>query len=127
MNEPLARHRDVQRIVETLRDAGSPDGAARDEPDASSQRPALTSRQWEVLHGVAAGATNHQIGHRLGVSEATVRKHLEHVFERLQVSSRTEAAMAVSAYLDPAHPWGRQPPPPEPSGDGQPEIPPQVP
>lgn len=54
-------------------------------------RPQLTSRQWELLHLVAAGHTNGQIGRRLSISETTVRKHLEHIFERLQVTSRTAA------------------------------------
>ena len=53
--------------------------------------PALTPREWEVLHLVAAGRTNRQIGRQLSISEATARKHLEHVFARLGVSSRTEA------------------------------------
>lgn len=100
MNEPFAHHRAVQRVVAILRDGASPDaGGDRPTPDASPRRPRLTPRQWEVLHGVAAGETNHQIGHRLGLSEATVRKHLEHIFERLQVSSRTEAVMVVSDHL----------------------------
>jgi DNA-binding NarL/FixJ family response regulator len=40
---------------------------------------------------VAAGHTNAQIAHRLGVTEGTVRTHLENIYERLQVSSRTAA------------------------------------
>jgi DNA-binding NarL/FixJ family response regulator len=35
--------------------------------------------------------TNAQIGRRLGVSEGTVRTHLENIYRRLQVSSRTAA------------------------------------
>jgi DNA-binding CsgD family transcriptional regulator len=53
--------------------------------------PQLTRRQWELLGLVAAGHTNAQIGRRLGVTEGTVRKHLENVYTRLQVSSRTAA------------------------------------
>jgi DNA-binding CsgD family transcriptional regulator len=53
--------------------------------------PQLTPRHWELLHLVAAGHTNAQIGRRLGVSEGTVRKHLENIYTRLQVSSRTAA------------------------------------
>jgi DNA-binding NarL/FixJ family response regulator len=40
---------------------------------------------------VAAGHTNAQIARRLGVTEGTVRTHLENIYERLQVSSRTAA------------------------------------
>jgi DNA-binding NarL/FixJ family response regulator len=40
---------------------------------------------------VAAGHTNIQIARRLGISEGTVRVHLENIYERLGVPSRTAA------------------------------------
>ena len=51
----------------------------------------LTPRQREILQYVAAGLTNDQIARRLAVSPGTVRKHLEHIFARLDVTSRTAA------------------------------------
>lgn len=62
--------------------------------------PNLTPRQWEVLRRVATGASNTQIARALGLSEATVRKHLENVFLRLGVQSRTEAVARVLAFMD---------------------------
>ena len=62
--------------------------------DAERRRgnaPRLTPRHWELLRLVAAGHTNAQIAHRLGISEGTVRTHLENIYGRLQVSSRTAA------------------------------------
>jgi DNA-binding CsgD family transcriptional regulator len=53
--------------------------------------PQLTPRQRELLNLVAAGHTNTQIARSLGVSQATVRTHLEHIYGRLHVSSRTAA------------------------------------
>ncbi|MEU3462909.1 response regulator transcription factor [Streptomyces sp. NPDC006733] len=53
--------------------------------------PQLTPRQWQLLHLLAAGHTNVQIGRRLGVSEGTVRKHLENTYRRLDVSNRMAA------------------------------------
>jgi DNA-binding CsgD family transcriptional regulator len=53
--------------------------------------PGLTPRQWELLRLVAAGHTNGQIARRLGVSEGTVRTHLQNIYARLQVPSRTAA------------------------------------
>ena len=53
--------------------------------------PRLTPRHWELLHLLAAGHTNTQIARRLGLSEGTVRTHLENIYTRLQVSSRTAA------------------------------------
>jgi len=53
--------------------------------------PRLTPRQKELLCLLAAGYTNTQIARRLGISEGTVRTHLENIYERLGVSSRTAA------------------------------------
>jgi DNA-binding NarL/FixJ family response regulator len=53
--------------------------------------PQLTPRHWELLRLVAAGHTNAQIARRLDVTEKTVGKHLENIYTRLQVSSRTAA------------------------------------
>jgi DNA-binding CsgD family transcriptional regulator len=53
--------------------------------------PRLTARQNELLRLLAAGHTNTQIARRLGISEGTVRTHLENIYERLGVSSRTAA------------------------------------
>jgi len=55
----------------------------------------LTGRQRELLRLVAAGHDNVSIACQLGLSPATVRKHLENAFARLEVSSRTEAVAKV--------------------------------
>ena len=62
--------------------------------DAERRRhpvPELTPRQWQLMDLLAAGHTNAQIARRLGVSEGTIRKHLENIYRRLQVSSRPAA------------------------------------
>jgi DNA-binding CsgD family transcriptional regulator len=60
------------------------------EEDARAER--LTPRQREVLAGVAEGLTDAEIAERLGVARATVGKHLETIYERLEVHNRTSAA-----------------------------------
>ncbi|MHB1677423.1 MAG: response regulator [Sulfuriferula sp.] len=52
----------------------------------------LTAREAEVLYWVICGKTNRDIGEILGSSHRTVNKHLEHVFEKLGVETRTAAA-----------------------------------
>ncbi len=52
----------------------------------------LTTREAEVLYWVSKGKTNKDIGDILGSSPRTVNKHLEHVFEKLGVETRTAAA-----------------------------------
>jgi DNA-binding CsgD family transcriptional regulator len=64
--------------------------------DAERQRspvPKLTPRQWDLLHLIAGGRTNIQIARQLGLSEGTVRTHLENIYSRLQVSNRTSAVI----------------------------------
>jgi DNA-binding CsgD family transcriptional regulator len=61
--------------------------------------PDLTPRQLELLRRVARGDTNRQVAHDLGVSEGTVRKHLENIYRRLEVQSRTEAVAVMSPAL----------------------------
>ncbi|MGW8390774.1 response regulator [Pseudoduganella sp. HUAS MS19] len=58
----------------------------------------LTQREAEVLHWVSKGKTNRDIGDILGTSPRTINKHLEHVFAKLGVETRTAAAaLAVSS------------------------------
>jgi DNA-binding CsgD family transcriptional regulator len=52
----------------------------------------LTSREAEVLALVAQGRTNSEIGSILNISSRTIQKHLEHIFQKLGVESRTAAA-----------------------------------
>jgi len=52
----------------------------------------LTAREAEVLYWVIYGKTNRDIGEILDSSHRTVNKHLEHVFEKLGVETRTAAA-----------------------------------
>jgi DNA-binding CsgD family transcriptional regulator len=57
--------------------------------------PQLTARQVELLRLVARGHTNAEIAVTLCLSKQTVRKHLENIFARLGVSSRTAAVTAA--------------------------------
>jgi DNA-binding CsgD family transcriptional regulator len=81
--------------------------AARDEfeqlgarPDATSvtallgggDRHGLSARELEVLRLVAAGRSNREIASTLVISEHTVARHVQNIFRKLDVSSRTAAA-----------------------------------
>jgi DNA-binding CsgD family transcriptional regulator len=57
----------------------------------------LTPREAEVLGWVARGRTNTEIAHVLFISPLTVRKHLENIFEKLGVRTRTAASLYVRA------------------------------
>lgn len=60
----------------------------------------LTPRQQEILQLVAMGRTNRQIARVLVVSEATVRKHLENIYTRLDVGNRTGALARWTDHLE---------------------------
>ncbi|MCC6904460.1 MAG: response regulator transcription factor, partial [Anaerolineae bacterium] len=57
----------------------------------------LSSREIEVLELVAQGNTNREIGSHLKISEATVKTHLVHIYEKLQVPDRAAAVTKALA------------------------------
>lgn len=73
------------------------------QPDFSSADPlqslGLTAREAEVLLWIAQGKTNGEIGAILGTAENTVKKHVQHVFEKLGVESRNAATLRALEVL----------------------------
>jgi DNA-binding NarL/FixJ family response regulator len=57
---------------------------------SNSRRARLTGRELEVVRLVARGRSNKAIAHQLGISPRTVEGHLNHVFEKVGTTSRTE-------------------------------------
>lgn len=55
----------------------------------------MTEREREVLYWLTQGASNQQISQQLYVTVATVKAHLTSVFEKLNVTSRTQAIVAA--------------------------------
>ena len=50
----------------------------------------LTQREIEVLHLLAQGKTNAQIGQDMFIAEGTVKAHVQHIYQKLDVHSRKE-------------------------------------
>ena len=85
----------VGRFLRRL--AADAEQAAAAPPAAGTGPDRLTPREIEVLRLIAAGLSNKQIAARLSVTVATVKTHLEHILQKMQVSDRTQAAVqAVS-------------------------------
>jgi DNA-binding NarL/FixJ family response regulator len=59
------------------------------------QRLQLTGREQDILQWLAKGASNDEIAKHLHVTVATVKAHLTSIFEKLQVTSRTQAIVAI--------------------------------
>jgi DNA-binding NarL/FixJ family response regulator len=97
----LLKDADPDELVRAIRAAGRGDAplhprAARellDRQGGPSAGPDLTDREQEVLTLVAQGLPNKLIARRLAISERTVKGHLTHIFERLGVTDRTQAAL----------------------------------
>jgi DNA-binding NarL/FixJ family response regulator len=58
-----------------------------------SQSLGLTPREVEVLFWISEGKSNHEIAIILGACTGTIRKHVEHILSKLNVESRTAAAV----------------------------------
>lgn len=105
--QPLTVIRGSARLVFTAADVRSPEQwmiVLREESDTARVQALmalfrLTQRESEVLHWVIQGKTNRDIGDILGMSPRTVNKHLEHVFEKLGVETRTAAATLATNRL----------------------------
>jgi DNA-binding NarL/FixJ family response regulator len=68
---------------------------------------ALTDREREVLELVRQGHPNKSIARRLQISERTVKAHVTHVFQRIGVTDRTQAALWAERHLHPGTATGR--------------------
>jgi NarL family two-component system response regulator LiaR len=81
--------RDVQaEVLESLR----ADAAA---PYASGPLTRLTERERDVLHALADGRGNREVGEHLGMSYNTVRTHINEIFRKLGVHTRLDAVRAL--------------------------------
>jgi len=85
--------RDLHSVVVHLLD-DIPESVAPEAPASSSARHGLSHREAEVMHWVAEGKSNFEIGIILGISQHTVRKHIENIFLKMEVSNRVSAALA---------------------------------
>jgi DNA-binding CsgD family transcriptional regulator len=60
----------------------------------------LNPREIEIMRRVACGASNAEVARRLWLSQHTVRKHLENIYAKLGVQSRTAALNALGNMRD---------------------------
>ena len=108
VTKPVRPPEVLARIAAHLRTARQLQEAAKNAPDAMDDATlaarltaafTLTPREAEVLFWVVKGKTSKDIGDILGTSPRTVNKHLEHIYEKLGVETRTAAANVAMARI----------------------------
>jgi DNA-binding NarL/FixJ family response regulator len=101
---------DLETALEFLEEAQAVEAPARFTPELldrlaelmryeEATRAKLTPREREVMLRVADGLSNAEIASALVVERSTVRKHLEHVYRKLGVRSRTAALAKLRGLL----------------------------
>jgi DNA-binding NarL/FixJ family response regulator len=93
---------DILRAIKEVREGGAPMSSqiARrvvqsfsDEKDGAAKLEGLSEREEEILQHLSKGYSTKEIADRLSVSANTIRTHLQHIYDKLHVRSRTEAVI----------------------------------
>jgi DNA-binding NarL/FixJ family response regulator len=92
-----ARRHAIEAWVEHM---ASVSGATR--ARESSLEQGLSSREKEVFRHAATGLSNKELAGRLAISQATVKVHLTHIFQKLGLRGRAELAAAYHGIIPPA-------------------------
>jgi len=94
--EPVISPELMGKLLAALQARGS-DTAQAPVAAVPDTGPALSPREQEVLRQIALGASNKEIARTLDIAETTVKIHVQHILRKLGVSSRVQAAVAVSS------------------------------
>lgn len=93
---------DILRAIQEVKQGGAPMSSQiarrvvhsfRGEADEKTKVEALSQREEEILQHLSKGYSTKEIAERLSVSVNTVRTHLQHIYDKLHVRSRTEAVV----------------------------------
>jgi DNA-binding NarL/FixJ family response regulator len=87
----------VRTRLARKREAMAPDAGATHRPTSPAElvRLGISEREADVLYWLIEGKGNADIAAILGIAPSTVKKHLEHIFEKLGVENRTAAIMTA--------------------------------
>jgi DNA-binding NarL/FixJ family response regulator len=96
----LLKHAVSKELLDSIREVYS--GRRHITPAMSARlaehtpRVGLTSRELEVVHLIATGLRNKEIGAKLDITEGTVKIHIKNIFGKLEVIDRTQAVVSAS-------------------------------
>jgi LuxR family transcriptional regulator, maltose regulon positive regulatory protein len=89
----------VRVILHTLQPDNHDVALSKNELDALIRVASISVREQEVLMSLSDGLSNGEISDRLAISENTVKTHLENIYRKLGVNSRTQAIAQVRALM----------------------------
>ena len=101
----LSKDSNAEMLVATLRKAAqghaaaSPNAWQANDEARPDEKPLtqLTDRERQIMRLVSEGLSNKEIGRRLNLADGTIKVHLHHIFQKLDISNRTVlAALAIS-------------------------------
>ena len=90
--------RRLQSLLEAAQQASNAASAVPRISEEAARQFGLTRREYEVLCRIAEGKSNAEIGEAIGAATRTVDKHVEHIFDKLAVKTRT-AAVARALHM----------------------------
>jgi len=99
--ETVTIEKDIEKREETTERAfavAEPVRPQSDETEKTLGQPPLTDREKEVLRLLSGGATNNHISETLRISPHTVKSHVIHIFNKLAVNDRTQAAVLAAKH-----------------------------
>jgi RNA polymerase sigma factor (sigma-70 family) len=88
----------LRRVADGLFPLPSSDQVSREQSAGTENAlTVLTDREHQIMCLASEGLSNKEIGRRLNISDGTIKVHLHHIYEKLQISNRTAlAALAIS-------------------------------
>lgn len=96
---------DLEILVQVLRQVAGAQGlrasgrlASAEQGVAEKSTPTLTDRERQIMRLVSEGLSNKEIGRRLNLTDGTIKVHLHHIFQKLELSNRTALATFAISY-----------------------------
>ena len=94
--QSLRRVADGQRLLPLLSFDEAPRLATKN-PISENALTVLTDRERQIMRLVSEGLSNKAIGRRLNIADGTIKQHLHHIYQKLEIDNRTVlAALAIS-------------------------------
>jgi two-component system nitrate/nitrite response regulator NarL len=95
--ESLRRVANGQKVLPLLASAEAEVHERGHIPIVENALSVLTERERQIMNLVSEGLSNKEIGRRLNIADGTIKVHLHHIFQKLEISNRTElAALAIA-------------------------------